>query len=119
MKKLIIVLSVAAVAIISCKKDNADDVFPDPPACDTSNVTFSAVIKPIIQAKCLSCHTGTSGTGYDLSTYNGMEAVASHGQLLPAINHTGPKPMPQGQPKLDDCSIAKITKWVNDGAPNN
>lgn len=119
MKKLIIVLSVAVVAIISCKKDNAEDTFPTPVTCDTSNVTFSGVVLPIIQAKCTngSCH-GTGAT-FNLTTYAGLEEVASHGKLLPAINHTGPKPMPDGQPKLDDCTIAKITKWVNDGAPNN
>lgn len=119
MKKFIIVLSVATVAIISCKKDNADDTFPAPVTCDTTNVTFSGVVLPIIQAKCTngSCHG--AGATINLTTYNGVEAVASHGKLVPAINHTGPNPMPQGQPKLDDCSIAKITKWVNNGAPNN
>ena len=117
MKKFMIVLSVVTVAIISCKKDNADDTFPAP--CDTTNVTFSGVVLPIIQAKCTngSCHGATASI--NLTTYSGLEEVASHGKLLPAINHTGPKPMPDGLPKLDDCTIAKITKWVNDGAPNN
>lgn len=123
MKKLILAIAVITFGITSCYKDNADDMYPtvNSGTCDTTNVTFSAVIKPIIDAKCATagCHSGPYPTGYDLTSYTGVEAVASHGQLLPAINHTGPNPMPEGQAKLDDCTIAKITKWVNDGAPNN
>lgn len=123
MKKTILAIALIAFGAISCYKDNSEDMYPtvNSGTCDTANVTFAAVIKPIIDAKCATagCHIGTAATGYDLSNYTGMEAVANHGQLLPAINHTGPNPMPEGQAKLDDCTIAKITKWVNDGAPNN
>jgi hypothetical protein len=27
--------------------------------------------------------------------------------------------MPQGQPKLSDCDIGKVKKWVNAGYPEN
>jgi len=79
------------------------------------------MVKPLMDSKCatVGCHVGTSATGYDLSNYTGVAGVANSGKLLAAINHTGPNPMPLGAAKLDDCTIAKITKWVNDGAPNN
>jgi hypothetical protein len=119
MKKMILAIAVIAIGAVSCYKDNAQDMYPSGGTCDTSNVTFSGVVLPIIQAKCTngSCHG--AGASINLTTYAGLEEVAMHGTLLPAINHTGSKPMPDGQPKLDDCTIAKITKWVNAGAPNN
>ncbi len=94
---------------------------PGSGGCDTANVTFSGVVKPIIDAKCATsgCHLGSATTGFDLSTYGGVSYAIAHGAFMPAINHTGPSPMPKGQDKLDDCTIAKIQKWVNDGALDN
>lgn len=89
--------------------------------CDTSNVTFNAVIKPIIQNKCQGCHQGTSpGGGVNLSTYLGVQGSAIDGSLLGTIQHlTGWSAMPKNTSKLPDCDIAKIRIWVNAGAPNN
>jgi hypothetical protein len=98
--------------IAACTKHNAEDDYPVPVVCNTENVTFSQVVKPIIDAKCVGCHSG-------FSQYAGIAGAATSGKLLPAINHTGTYPMPKDQPKLDDCTIAKITKWVNEGAINN
>lgn len=124
MKRIILALSAFLLVLSSCYKDNAEDMYPGSggSSCDTTNVTFAATIKPVLDARCATagCHAGAATTGIDLSTHSGAAAVASSGQLLDAINQNGQAAaMPQGQPKLDDCTIAKITKWVNDGAPNN
>jgi hypothetical protein len=124
MKKLLLVMSVVLVGFVSCYKDNAEDMYPAGSSgggCDTTNTGFSTVIQPIINAKCATsgCHLGSAATGYDLSDYHGVAAVANSGKLLNAINHTGGQPMPKDQPKLDNCTIAKITKWVNNGAQDN
>jgi len=123
MKKTILAIAVIAVGAVSCYKDNSEDMYPanNTGTCDTTNVTFSGFVKPLIDSKCATagCHIGTAATGYDLTTYNGVAGVVNNGKLLPAINHTGPQPMPEGGAKLDDCTIAKITAWVNAGAPNN
>ena len=89
--------------------------------CDTSNVTFNAVIKPIMQNKCQGCHQGTSpGGGVNLSTYLGVQGSAIDGSLLGSIEHgSGWSAMPKNSSKLPDCDIAKIRIWVNAGAPNN
>lgn len=111
------------IAAIGCQKQNAEDLYtvPDPATCDTVNVSFSQVIKPIIDASCATsgCHLGASATGWDLSDYTGVFSANYHSVLMPAINHTGPSPMPKGGAKLDDCTIAKIQAWVNKGAPND
>jgi uncharacterized membrane protein len=89
-------------------------------ACDTTQFTYTAV-KKIIDAKCINCHSGsTPSGGLDYSTYAGLKAVADAGRLVGAITHSaGYTPMPFQQPKLDDCKITQVKKWVQSGAPNN
>jgi len=120
------VLGIAGLGIVlfaSCYKDNAEDMYPTGGSgCDTSNVTYSGTIAPIMASNCATagCHLGAGATGYDLSTYSGVKTVATNGNLMASITHTGSaSPMPKDAPKLDDCTIAKIGAWVNAGAPNN
>jgi len=125
MKELLITLlvsGVAALAFSGCYNDNREDLYPVTGDCDTATVTYAATIQPIISSKCATsgCHAGAIPTGIDLSGHSGLQTVAMNGKLLAAITHSGgASPMPKGMPKLDDCSIAKISKWVNSGAPNN
>ncbi len=90
-------------------------------ACDTSNVTFSATIQPILQNKCLGCHSGGAPSGgLSFSTHSGVQGVALSGRLFGAVNHdTGFVPMPQGGNKLPACEIGQIRIWVENGALNN
>lgn len=109
---------------IGCNKDNGDDMYPNDPGtgCDSVNVTFSAQVKPVIDSKCATsgCHAAAAPTGINLSNHSGVAAIANSGKLMSAITHDGnASAMPQGSAKLDDCTIAKVRKWVNDGAPNN
>ncbi|MES2701461.1 MAG: hypothetical protein V4649_02425 [Bacteroidota bacterium] len=129
MKRLLI-LAAAALIFAGCYNDKYDKLYPtttgsaDP--CDTANATvsYAATISGIMSAKCATtgCHdAGTNGGGYTLSTYTGVRnAAIVTNRLLGAIQHvTGYSQMPQGQAKLPACEIAQITKWVNQGAPNN
>ena len=119
------ILSIATISVVGCYKDNAEEMYP--PAgggstCDTSNVTYSNTVNAIITTKCATagCHADIYTTGIDLSTYAGVASIAASGKLMASITHSGSaSAMPKGLPKLDDCSIAKIKKWVDDGAPNN
>ena len=89
--------------------------------CNLTNITYSGTVKPVIDAKCVSCHSGTNPAGgLNYTTHAGLAAVATNGRLVGAINHAaGFEPMPRNAAKLDDCTIQQITKWVNEGAPNN
>ena len=93
---------------------------PNAGLCDSTNVTFTAVIKPIIQTNCVGCHNQSLASGgHNFTTHTGLAAVANNGKLVGAISHApGFKAMPQGG-KLNDCQIAQIRKWVNLGALNN
>lgn len=115
------------VCVYGCTDKKADQVTPSPPSssggCDTTNVTFSAVISPIVQANCAlsGCHTNASRAGgYSYESYTGLMEVVNNGRLLGAIRHeSGYVPMPQNAAKLSECDIEKIAHWVNMGAPNN
>ena len=90
-------------------------------ACDTSMVSFSNFVKPLILKNCLGCHSGnTPSGGLNLENYTGIEILAKNGRLFGAINHdTGFVPMPQGSGKLAQCDIDKIKSWIDAGATNN
>ena len=90
-------------------------------ACDTSNVTFSQTVWPVIQNKCTGCHSGGSPSGgIRLENYNDVSVVAANGKLFGSINHdAGFVPMPFNSSKLPQCEIDQIEIWINDGYPNN
>lgn len=94
---------------------------PPTNGCDTANVTYSRTIRDVLSLNCLGCHSGASAEkGIDLSQYAGVKTHATSGKLIGSIDHaSGVVQMPQGLPKLDDCTIRKFKVWVAAGAPNN
>lgn len=85
--------------------------------CDTTKVLYSTFIKPLIQDKCLGCHTG--GTN-DVSTFAAVQKMALSGKLYGSIGRlAGYRPMPEGSPQLPTCEVSKIQAWVKRGALNN
>jgi len=105
----------------SCYYDNVEELYPHPLECDTTNVTFSNDVFPILEANCISCHSGGAPAGnVNLETYDDIVASANSGGLMGTIKHeSGWSPMPKNGAKLDDCSIAKLDVWVAEGMPNN
>jgi hypothetical protein len=89
-------------------------------SCDTTNYTYTAVIKPIITNWCVGCHSAANaGGGFDYSTYSGLVTSIANNKLMGSIEQlSGLSPMPQGT-KLSDCDIKLIGKWVRAGYPNN
>jgi len=90
--------------------------------CDSTNVSFLNMVKPILQNKCVGCHNNsTASNGFvALSTYAGVQAVAQSGQLVGAITHNANySAMPPSGPMLSTCELAKIKHWVSEGIQNN
>ena len=89
--------------------------------CDTTNVTYAGSIKPLISTYCQGCHSGSNpGGGINLTTYDGVKAIALSGQLYGSVAWLGSySPMPQNANKLSDCNIKKIQIWINNGSLNN
>ena len=88
---------------------------------DTVNITYSLSVKSIITNKCQGCHSGAATAGgIDLSSYNGVKAKVNDGKLWGAVNQLpGFSAMPKNGNKLSICELAKIQKWIAQGAPNN
>lgn len=87
--------------------------------CDTSNVTYSMKIEPILTSKCLGCHSGTSPeAGINLGGYANASGEALFGDMLDAVQHTGDvTPMPYQSMQLPQCEIDLIRIWIENGAP--
>jgi cytochrome c5 len=90
-------------------------------SCDTTAVSYSTFISPIISTYCLGCHSGGSPSGnLKLTSYSDVHAIALNGKLVGSMSWAnGYKAMPQGTAKLSDCKINKFKAWINHGAPNN
>jgi hypothetical protein len=85
--------------------------------CDTTNITYTTFIKPLIQGKCQGCHSGSNPQGgIDLSTYASAKPTATNGKLVSSITRAT-NWMPKSGQKLDNCTITKVKAWVNAGAP--
>jgi hypothetical protein len=122
--KRIFALCIGIVALAGCYNDKADQLYPsNTNSCDTATVSFAADIAPVLQQKCATsgCHDATTiQSGYNFANYSGAKLAADNKRLLGAIRwESGFSQMPKGMPKLDDCSINKITRWVNQGAQQN
>jgi hypothetical protein len=91
----------------------------DSTGCDSTNVTYTLSIQPILQSWCVGCHGGSSpANGLSLDTYDNAKACAQGGRLMGAIRHDpGYKYMPNGGAKLSSCEIALFQKWINLGEP--
>jgi len=119
------ILFVTTVLFISgCYYDNEEYLYPEqggPGGCDTTNVTYSATIAPILATNCIGCHNSTiPNAGVILSNYNDLKVQVNNGRFWGAINHlSGFANMPPSGSKLSNCNLAKIKKWIDDGAPNN
>jgi hypothetical protein len=91
----------------------------DSAGCDSSNVTFTSSISPIVANWCLGCHGGSSPAyGISLETYNDVVACANSNRLMGALRHqTGFYPMPKGGESLSPCEINLFQDWINLGKP--
>lgn len=105
---------------LGCTSDSEEDLFP---GCDSTNVSYSDDISRILEnSGCYNCHNqqGVSYNGVIVDYYDGVKAVVDDGRFYNVTHHIPGSPqMPQGGDKIDDCNLAKIRAWIEDGAPNN
>jgi hypothetical protein len=100
-----------------CYKDNKETMYPRS-SCDTTNVTWSKDIRPIINASCafVGCHNADRSGGYNLSNFEGVKAMVDNNRFLAVIESGS---MPKNATKLDNCTINKVRSWINKGALEN
>ena len=124
MNRKILFFTIAIVGMMcwlgSCSKESADRLAGNT-TCDTTNVSYSQQILPILQDNCYTCHQGSNPpSGIDLSDFTVLQAHVKNGDLKSAVTHTGSVvPMPYGLPMLPSCEVNTIVAWVDQGALNN
>ncbi len=89
--------------------------------CVTTNISYAAIVAPILKQNCTGCHSGTSPSGaIDLSTYTNVTKYISNGKLYGSIAHSpGFVPMPSATASLSACEISQIKSWIDGGSKNN
>src|ERR1035437_452658 len=112
--RLLLLAGVCIVLIFSCKHD-PQYIITNPPLvnCDTTNVTYTASVVPILNTNCTVCHGAasyaSSGGGFKIATYTDFAAFEKSGLMMNSLNGTGGlSSMPKGGNKLSACDIAKI-----------
>jgi hypothetical protein len=126
MKFILSILIISSVIFISsCFYDKEDLLYGStnsgPCTDSTVIVSYSQKVVPILQQQCYSCHTGSFPSGgIVMGTYTTDKAIGQNGKLYGSVNYSsGFSPMPKGMPKMNNCQIAIIKKWIDAGMPNN
>src|SRR5690348_11891037 len=101
MKKIISysIVSLSIILLGGCYYDVAEELYPSSEIfCDTTNVTYSGKVLPLIQNNCYTCHSGASPSGnVSLDSYSNLKVYADNGKLIGTISHAaGYSAMPQG-----------------------
>ena len=108
--------------IPSCYNDNVEDLYPfEAYACDTTNVTYSNTIAPIMETYCNECHSaGNPQASVITDNYTDLSVIAKNGQLWKAVSHDpGAVPMPYQRNQLSECNLGKINIWIKADSPEN
>jgi len=107
----------------SCYYDSEEALYPAlNSGCDTTAVTFSGKIVPMLANNCLSCHSNATaagaGNGIRLENYADVKSRAT--AIAGSIKHTGQySQMPKNGGKLSACLINQFDIWVRTGMPEN
>jgi hypothetical protein len=118
-KYKLFVLVLISMVVTSCYYDNEEYLYPGLNGCDVTAVSFSQHIEPVISNTCTSCHTGAGASaGIRLANHTEIVAAINTGRFMGAVKHeAGFSPMPQGAPKLDECSVKRLEAWIAAGMP--
>lgn len=116
MKKIIFLLSIAALSL-ACESRTYEEISDQTPAPVV--VKYTADVKPIVDANCISCHNSTGAASYfPLTSYsqvkNNIDNVIDRIQRV----NGDPLKMPQGG-ALSPSQITIFTKWKADGLLEN
>jgi len=91
--------------------------------------SFQQDVAALLKENCLKCHGGEKvKSDFDMATREDLLRGGSHGSavvpfdsksssLVEQISHAKEPHMPDSSPKLPAEAIAKISAWIDDGAP--
>jgi hypothetical protein len=112
----LLLLATVLFALPGCYYDTEEELYPNS-FCDTTNVTWTADIQPLIQSSCAipGCHVPGSQSP-NLTSYSAVQtnAAAIKGVIVDGAPFFMP---PSG--RLPSCDQQKVSQWVAAGAPQN
>lgn len=113
-------LLIGMLMLSSCYYDNEEELYEyynQSNVCDTSAVSFSNDIMPMIQGNCITgCHmAGGNGNGL-FENYAEVKAKVDNNSMMQRVVITQDMPPSGG---LTDCQINQMQAWILNGAPNN
>jgi hypothetical protein len=111
------------VLINSC--ENKTTPLPATFACsqasDTIGLTYTNTMQAIINVQCgvsnPSCHAHHGASGYDYTTYAGIDANYLNGLLYQGLFGNSPRMPLTPQVGWDACTLAKFKAWMDAGCP--
>jgi len=124
MKKVLLFVLITGF-VTGCYYDNEEELYPKiDKGCDTTGITYSKSVQPILQTNCYGCHSimdnASSGGNINLEDFTSLKQAVLEGHFYLAIIHDPQHAwMPKDGAKLDTCSITKIKIWIDKGSPNN
>jgi hypothetical protein len=118
-----IAIALFLLAITACEKNNVEDITQEQTGgCDTLKaISFKNQVEPLFKTECGSqggCHgSGSAFGGVNLEDPQKILSVVQSGLLMKSVNHeSGVSPMPKGRPKLDNCRLNMLRKWIREGS---
>lgn len=105
----------------ACYNDSEENLYPNPSACDTVNVSYKTDVSPILENRCYNCHANnTTNSIYEFEGHSDLLAIIATRNFLGAIKReAGVLAMPLGGDKIPDCEISIIEAWITQGKLNN
>jgi len=117
--KKILYLSIAALilSLSACYYDTEEELYPNSFSgnTDTTNVTYSGTIAPMLATNCNNCHKA-GGNSPNLNAY--ANVFANKALVKSRAIDGNPSPMPTGS-LMSLANRNKLAAWIAAGAPNN
>src|SRR6476469_3083484 len=121
--------ALCALLCVSCSSLYAQDA--KPAGTQPTKITYDEHVRPILREHCFSCHSADKQeSGLQLDSYQKAMAGGSSGEVvLPGdlassrlwalVSHAEEPKMPPKQDKLAAAKLDVISKWIEQGAPEN
>lgn len=118
MKKLeVLTVLFSLLLFISCTSNSVDDDDPDTDPPGNDDVSYTVDVKPIIDGKCLGCHTNppTNNAPMPLTSYDNVKDAVMNRGLIGRVTDGS---MPPVGSDLTDAQIKTISDWQAGGFIN-
>lgn len=113
MKKIFLIASLSTLLYSSCTFEKSEALTV---GCDAT-MSYATDIKPIIDAKCVSCHTTGASQG-DFQTYAVVKSKIDNGTFKNRVFTVKDMP-PGGSTPVTEEELGKIKCWMEQGSLDN